>query len=430
MDYVLIGYGVVGRGVLARLTGSITVIDRDPVTISPAAGQSIEIVQATVTERNFAELMEQHSRPGTIVIETANHIGTAELVSWCHANGRHFVNTVADIWLDQLIDWSDGFRNIDGLLYRVVEPLFKLHETARSGATSVVMQGANTGMVNHYLALAIAELARTTGRPLEAVGRAVRDVYIIEKDTLCFRPDFRPQPDVFYNTWNIKEFILESAAFCEFPERGQRTVRSRPLQRDVFLDDVTVKGRLVPHEETFTFAYYLERAFGNRNASVQFLYEASPIGVYSRMRYPFGYDYVERCATHELAGGYDLVGTLVVLEDGNNWFVAHRMDNDVALRQFADTNATAWYVSAGVLAAVRWIKEAPNRGILFPEFADNRAVLDHFLHYADPRTHISRPIVNLFVSEEYDDIVVGNLFATGEKVCPPADELHATGTAG
>lgn len=56
-----------------------------------------------------------------------------------------------------------------------------------------------------------------------------------------------------------------------------------------------VKGRLVAHEETLTMAYYLKTTYGNDHAKVQFLCEASPIGVMSRMRYPFGYDYVERC---------------------------------------------------------------------------------------------------------------------------------------
>lgn len=427
VDYVLIGYGVVGRGVLAYLKGTATVIDHHPVQLVPVAGLSVTTVVETVTEHNFASLLERHSRPGSIVIETANHIGTSEIVAWCHANGRHFVNTVADIWHSQLVDWSDGYRNIDGLLYRVVEPLFALHERARTGATSVVMQGANTGMVNHYLGVAIADLGRATDRTLDEVGRRVRQVYILEKDTLAFRPELRPEPDVFYNTWNIKEFILESAALCEFPENGVRTVRTRPLQRDVFLDDVIIKGRLVPHEETFTMAYYLERRFGNRSASVQFLYEASPIGVYSRMRYPFGYDYLERTATHELERGYDLVGTLIVLDDGSNWFTGHRMENDVARRYYADTNATAWYVSAGVLAAVEWIRAEPERGILFPEFADNRTVVGCFLRYADPAAHISRPIANLFVSEEYDDITVANLFATGEKSYDPAS--HAPDAA-
>jgi homospermidine synthase len=416
IDYVVIGHGVVGRGVVAHLRGRIVIIDQQPTAYENGKGQIVQIVQACMTEHNFVELLEHHSAPGTIVIETANHVGTADVVAWCHANGRHFVNTVSDIWHSDMVAWSDGYRNIDGLLYRCVEPLFALHEGAPAGPTSVMMQGANTGMVNHYFRQAIRELAASAGETEDAIGRAVREVYILEKDTLCFRPGVRPEPNVFYNTWNIKEFIIESAAFCEFPEKGARTVRDRPLQRDVFLDDVVVKGRLVPHEETFTMAYCLEKTYGNTQASVQFLYEASPIGVYSRMNYPFGYEYTERCVTDEVERGYDLVGTLIVLDDGRNWFTGYRMENAVSRRFFENSNATAWYVSAGVLAAVDWIRAEPNRGILFPEFADNAAVIDRFLAWGDRTDFISRPIASLFVSPEYDDIAIANLFGTGERV--------------
>lgn len=416
IDYLVIGHGVVGRGVVAHLKGHVVIIDERPIAVERNAARETQVVLGAVTEKNFVELLGRFSDPGTIVIETANHIGTADVVAWCHANGRHFVNTVADIWHSDLVEWSDGYRNIDGLLYRVVEPLFALHERATAGATSVVMQGANTGMVNHYLRQAIRDLAAASGKSEDAIGGAVRQVYILEKDTLTFRPGVRPEPDVFYNTWNIKEFILESAALCEFPENGARMVRDRPLQRDVFLDDVVIKGRLVPHEETFTMAYCLERTYANSQASVQFLYEASPIGVFSRMRYPFGYEYTERCVTNEVDTGYDLVGTLIVLDDGQNWFTGYRMENAVARRFFTDSNATAWYVSAGVLAAVDWIRAQPDRGVLFPEFADNAAVIDRFLTWGDRAHYISRPVSSLFVSAEYDDISIANLFATGERI--------------
>ncbi|MGQ0619038.1 MAG: hypothetical protein ACT4QA_03815 [Panacagrimonas sp.] len=118
---------------------------------------------------------------------------------------------MADIWLADLLDWSDDCRRIDGLIYRLMEPMFELVESARSGATSVVMQGVNTGMVNHY---------------------------------------------------------------------------------------------------------------------------------------PFGHAYVERAVVDEIDPnlGYDLVGTLIVLDDGSNWFTGQRMDNSVARRFFHATNATPVFI--------------------------------------------------------------------------------------
>ncbi len=103
------------------------------------------------------------------------------------------------------------------------------------------------------------------------------------------------------------------------------------------------------------------------------------------VRYPFGYDYVERTVTTEVEEGADLVGTLIVLDDGPAWFTGQGITNADATRFLTETNATAWFVSAGVLAAVEWIKSAPDRGILFPEFADHAAINDNFLRWCDPK---------------------------------------------
>jgi hypothetical protein len=103
------------------------------------------------------------------------------------------------------------------------------------------------------------------------------------------------------------------------------------------------------------------------------------------------------------------------------------MDNAVSRRFFENSNATAWYVSAGVLAAVDWIRAEPDRGILFPEFADNAAVIERFLAWGERSAYISRPVSSLFVSEEYDDIAIANLFATGERTYEePSQDAVAT----
>ncbi len=410
-DVLLIGHGIVGRGVLRHLRGHITVVDRVPVQVQALPGQTVDVIQASVNPYTWLDLLERHTRPGTIVVETATEIDTAEVVAWCHRNGRHFVNTVADIWHPTLMEWSEGYRRIEGLMDRIVAPLLALNDAHPSGPTSVVMHGANTGMVNHFFKQAMRGLARQRGLSIEQIGAEVRAAYVVEKDTICFRPGFEPDRGTFYNTWNIREFLIESAARPEYPQGGAVAIAPRALQRDLFLDDTAVKGRIVSHEETFTMAHWLDRVGGNRGATVQFLYEASPVGLWSRVHHPFGSNYVERIVTSEVDCGFDLVAALVVLKDGANWYCGHRMTNDEAHGFFAETNATAWFVSAGVLAAIDWIREHPDRGIRLPEFADDAAILKRFHRWCDPAHFVSRPVRNLFLSEPYADIGVGNLYA-------------------
>jgi homospermidine synthase len=410
-DFLLIGYGIVGRGVFRHLRGHITVIDRLPLDVHALPGQTVETVEASVNPYTVLGLLERHSRPGTIVVETATEIDTTEVVAWCHRNGRHFINTVADIWHPTLMEWSEGYRYIDGLVQRIMKPLLALNDATPVGPTSVVMHGANTGMVNHYFKQAVRALARQRGVEVAAVAAEVSAAYVVEKDTICFGHGFKPSDGVFYNTWNIREFLLESAAHAEYPDAGTVTIAPRALQRDVFLDDMSVKGRMVSHEETFTMAHWLDRAGGNRDAVVQFLYEASPVGLISRIRHPFGSNYVERIVTTEVDCGFDLVAALVVLKDGANWYCGHRMTNPEAHAYFTETNATAWFVSASVLAAIDWVRANPDRGIRLPEFADDEEIVAGFRNWSDPANHFSRPVQNLFLSEPYADLAVENLYA-------------------
>jgi len=375
------------------------------------------VVQVTITDKNYIEILDKYSQPGTIVIETANEIDTADLAVYCNHNNRYFVNTVADIWKSTVLEMTNEYKCIDHLLYKIVDRLIKVFEANRQGPTAVLMHGANTGMVNHYLKCAIHDLACYYGLSFEEAGKKVREAYILEKDTLCFRPRFVPNPNVFYNTWNIKEFILESVALCEYPNHGQNTFLHRSMQRDVFMDNLMIKGRMVSHEETYTMAYYMAKEFGNRDCVVQFLYEASPIGIMSRMRFPFGFKYEERTVSQEeVDTGFDLVGTLIVCDDGKNWFTGHQMQQETAIQFAPQSNATAWYVSAGVLSGVRWIQKNPNWGVLFPEFANHSAIVQHFMEFTNPKQHISRPIKQLYISASYPDIDLENLYSTGKRV--------------
>lgn len=413
MHYLLIGYGIVGRNLLDYLDGPVTIIDHQ---VAPPVHPRIQqVIQEKVTEENFEGLLHGLTQAGDIIIETAVEIDTSAVGLWAHTNGRHYINTVCDMWLPKTLKLTDNYRNINNLLYQYTQQPLALTTSIRSGPTCLLGHGANIGMVNHFFKMAVLEKATSDRRDPDTLLSTVKQVYILEKDTLVFKPGFVPDSQTFYNTWNILEFIMESTALADYPTHSQIHQSQRAEIRDVFLGDVCIHGRVVSHEETYTINHYLTRQ-GACPEKIQFIYECSPVGEQSRIKFPFGSVHVSQAATSELneTAGFDLVGALVVFEDGSNWFYGYQMTQD-SIKSVHTTNATAWFVTAGVLTGIQLIKANPDLGFNFPEnlnFTLNRQAIDWFLSYVLPDQLISRSIDQLYLSDEYETYEVANLYTT------------------
>jgi homospermidine synthase len=414
--YTLIGCGIVGAGVLQHLRGDIIVIDKIQKEILPRENQNITFIHTAISQDNYIEILKAYSAIGTIVIETCVECCSRDLAQWCHKFGRNFLNTVGDAWLEETLQITDNFKNLNGVTHEYVRRLFPI--LTPSGPTCLLTHGANPGMVNHYLNIAVKELATSKQKSFEEIIGQIKEIYILEKDTLMFKVGFQPQFPFFYNSWNIHEFFLESIAHTDFPDKEGTTTFETAKNKDFFLDEKVIHGRIVGHEETFSMQYHLLTQFGKR-CKIQFVYECSPIGEQSRITWKFGEPYQPKCATHELdQAGKDLVGTLVILEDGSNWFTGYEMTQKEAVDQFSHSNATAWYVSASVLAGVKWIENNRSRGILFPEqlsVRDNEEIVRSFLSYTNGKHYISKPIQHLFQSEDFNAYECFNLYTTGEE---------------
>lgn len=411
VDYLIIGYGIVGSGVYHYLKGSIVIIDKIERNVPTYDDKTLHFVHETISGENYQDLLSRYSTPGTIVIETAVETDTKGLSTWCHQNQRYFINTVGDAWLSETLKLTDNFSKIDGIMNIYIDRLVPALTT--SGPTCLLTHGANPGMVNHYLNCAIGELAAQKKTTFADIVEQIDQVYVLEKDTLMFKNGFIPEEGVFYNTWNILEFFLESIAHTDYPDHHGISAYDHAKSRVAVLDQFTIHGRVVSHEETFTMKHYLETVY-NKKCKIQFLYECSPVGELSRTKWKFGDNYQSRCAVEELdrENGFDIVGTLVVLKDKSNWFCGYKMYQQEAAKMFKQSNATAWYVSASVLAAIDWLKQNTNRGVVFPEMIgheDSKQVVENFKKYCSGLNYISTQVHNLFISEEHDTYECINL---------------------
>lgn len=351
---------------------------------------------------NYAELLAELTSTGSIVVETCVEVNTADILTWCVNNGRHFTNTVCDMWKEETMAKTDNYKNIHGILRDFVLPVANVirNEFATESSvlpTCMVGNGANIGMVNHFFKKAMMDASAAWSMSLDDIGKQLKGVYIFEKDTIVFRKDFVPAPGIFYNTWNVLEFHLESVAHVDYPPETTATHDAlkgvedvsydRAVARDLVLKDTMVHARVVSHEETYSIADWCNRRWG-QHPEVQFLYECSPIGEVCRVKYPLGSSCSPVCVSTEadLDCGSDLVGTLIQLKDGRAWstyFDCAQTDLSVELKRF--TNATAWYVSCGVLSSILLLREFPNEGPGFPEDFNhklNEIVVRNFEHFA------------------------------------------------
>jgi len=406
LHIVIIGFGVVGKGVLVGLQKhfrnvrgvvldmSAKVVEDGPKVLEipefTNATNTWEFKEQVVNSSNYVEVFTSLTAVGTIVVETCVEVNTANALSWCLRNGRHFTNTVCDMWREETYAKTDHYRNIHGILRDYVLPVAKvirdvfLPEKAANTVfpTALIGNGANIGMVNHYFKKAMNDASAAWGVTVDEIGPQLKGVYIFEKDTIVFKKDFVPQPNIFYNTWNVLEFHLESVAHVDYPPTTTETddlsngvlnvFYDRAMNRDLTLNDVIVHGRVVSHEETYSIADYCYRRWGN-HPEVQFLYECSPIGEVCRVKYPLGSGCVPVCVSTEADPdvGSDLVGTLIILKDGRAWstyFDCAQVDISAELKEF--TNSTAWYVSCGVLSSILFLREFPQEGPGFPEDFD------------------------------------------------------------
>ena len=114
LNILIIGFGVVGKGVLVGIQKhfnnvNATVLDCSDAVIEDAKKSIVsEFVNPSNswsfrTERmesaNFVSLLEELTARGSVVVETCVEVNTLDVLTWCVENGRHFTNTVRDLYV-------------------------------------------------------------------------------------------------------------------------------------------------------------------------------------------------------------------------------------------------------------------------------------------------------------------------------------------
>jgi homospermidine synthase len=226
---VMVGFGSIGQGTLPLLLRhidlkpeQITIVTGDENGRKVAAEYGVAFHATPLTPANYRNLLEPRLGHGDFLVNCSYDVSSLALITLCRERGALYIDTCIE-------PWAGGYT--DPSVTPELRSNYALREAAlalkRPGTpTAVLTHGANPGMISHLVKEALLNIARDTGRPVDAprdrAGWArlaqelrIKVIHIAERDTQVAEP--RKMPGEFVNTWSVEGFVGEG---CQPSELG------------------------------------------------------------------------------------------------------------------------------------------------------------------------------------------------------------------
>ncbi len=441
---LFVGYGAVAECTLPILfkhlkvpAKNVTVMDFEDRKAKLASWikKGVRFVRDRVTEENMGALLAKHVGPGDMLIDLAWNIDALEILQWCHDHGVRYINTSTELW-DPYSSGPNAHPTTKTLYWRHMNLRRMLAKWKTKGPTAVIEHGANPGLISHFVKQGLIDIGRkliadkkATGRRAETIvglsqtrqfnhlARAlgVKVIHCSERDTQI--TDLPKQVDEFVNTWSIEGFREEGTTTSEM---GWGT-HEKTLPKHAFrhregpgnqiclarmgmntwvrswVPNYNILGMVVRHGEAFTISDKLT-VWKNGKAvyrpTMHYAYcpcdEA--IASLNEMR---GYNYRlvenQRIMNDEITQGSDILGALIMGHDYNSWWVGSDLSIEESRRLVPHQNATTMQVAISVVAALMWMIENPESGVVVPDEIPHDYVLS-----------IAKPYLGKWISKSSD----------------------------
>jgi len=417
---LIIGYGSVGRCVFPILLKHISIPYKNITIIDfvdkrkelvPWTRRGVRYFQERVTPINITQILSKHVSPGGIIIDLAWNIDCVEMLSWCHENKVLYINTSVEEW--------DPYANIHkktpfqkSLYYRQREIRKMASSWKKPVTTAVLDHGANPGLISHFTKKGLVDIAKRLLRKNNLSRQArkkvaqclktkmfaclarelnVKVIHVSEHDTQI--TDKPKRQNEFVGTWSIEGLREEGVApaemgwgthetdiplFATFPpsnssnqiflsQMGMNTwVRSWVPHEEII-------GMVIRHAEAISISDYLtvrekgkvvycptvHYAYMPCNETIASLHEL-------RCR---NYDLQKelRIVNDEIIDGEDILGALIMGHRYNSWWTGSILSIEESRRLVPNQNATTVQVAIGVVSAVMWMLENPQKGLCMPD---------------------------------------------------------------
>jgi len=425
---VFLGYGAVARCLVDLLDKEkkldfTKVLFLEPNDVGKDLASALEKgarwVRVKLDPATFLETLEELIPPGAVLTDLSVDVDSLELIRWCRKRGVLYLNASLETWDGAVPDPT--LPPPQRTLYPRHQALLELRKN-HSGPTAIVEHGINPGLVSAFVKAGLTDLAKHLEAPHregESWGKLaqrldVKVIHIAERDTQ--RSQFSRTPGEFVNTWSVDGFIEEALAPAEMgwgtherrlPPAGythadgpqNQICLGRPgFQTKVrtWVPSGPTLGLVIRHGEAYTMSEHLtveENGKTSYRPSVYYAYhvcEAAQSSLWEMESSSLQPPPSRRVMSDELIEGSDELGILLMGHAQRSWWFGSELSLDEARRILPGHNATTVQVAAGVAAALRWMLENPDQGVLVPDELPWESLLEAARPYLGRVT--SRPV--------------------------------------
>ncbi|GAA0598059.1 homospermidine synthase [Caenispirillum bisanense] len=416
---VILGFGSIGQGVLPLILrhvdmdpGRITIVTAEERGRDVASANDIRFVIEPVTRDNYRAVLEPLLAAGDFLLNLSVDVSSVALMELCRERGALYLDTCIEPWAGGYTDTSLTPSQRSNYALRESALTQRRNGHGPGSPTAVITHGANPGLVTHFVKQALLDIARDTGRPVEAPadragwGALMRDlgvkvVHIAERDTQASH--VHKKVGEFVNTWSIDGFVGEG---CQPAELGWGThEKALPAdgRRHDFGCDAAIylmrpgastrvrtwtpkegpfHGFLITHNEAISIADFFtvrDGAAVTFRPTVHYAYhpcDDAVISVHELAGKNWHMQDSKRLMMEEIVAGTDELGVLLMGHAKGIYWYGSRLSIRQARTLAPYNNATSLQVCVAVLGGLVWALENPARGVVEPEELDFRRILD------------------------------------------------------
>ncbi len=413
----MVGFGAVGQGSLPLILRhidlrpqQISIVTANDFGKDIAAEYGIKFRVEPLTRGNYVSVLERELGPGDFLVNAAFDVSSVTVIEWCQQRGVLYIDACLEPWAGGHTDLSLPASRRSNYAHR--DAALALRSKYPSGPTSVLMHGANPGLVSHLVKQALLNLAAELGMDASArQGREqwarlaaelqVKVIHISERDHQTSRVHKRN--DEFVNTWSSEAFCGESLQPAElgwgthernWPQDGREY--GFGCGAAIYLDrpGVATKvrswvpfegpfhGWLISHGEAISIPDYLtlrENGKAVYRPTCHYAYHPCDDAVLSLHEFAgngWHFPPRQRLLREEIDAGFDELGVLLMGHKRGAYWYGSQLSIEETRRLAPHNNATSLQVNAPFTAAIIWALKNPSAGIVEPDDIDFRAILE------------------------------------------------------
>ena len=414
---VMLGFGSIGQAILPLLPDAfgislpqIRIVTADVAHIALAHGRHVEVIVQHLYPGNYRDVLAPLLGPGDFLLNLSVDVSSLALVAFCSERGALYLDADNEPWPGRHDNPALPASRRSN--YGLREEMLAFRREHAQGPTACITQGANPGLVNSLLKVAL--LGMASDLQLDVAPPAAREdwaalarrlqvkvIQVAERDTQV--SSRRKERGEFVNTWSVAGFAEEGVQPAElgwgtherhWPADGLRhgygSDAAIMLERPGMATRVRSwtplagpqHGMLITHAEAISIAEYLsvhEASALAYRPTVYYAYRPCDDAVLSVDELAgrnWQLQPARRILRDEITDGMDELGVLVMGHPRGAYWYGSRLTIAQARAIAPCNNATSLQVVAGILGAMAWALRHPRQGVVEPDEIDHRVVMD------------------------------------------------------